>query len=363
AGDGAEDDSDGSDDDDNENEEEDEEDEEEDEEDEEDESGSSDESEEDSGEGSEGEDAGIGDVDGSDERGDFSDRKGHGDFEYDGSFGDMANLMSGLVINDAALPPPPPTGSGGRTGETAPPSAGVTPAEQQRQEQVKNQLLRGPGGGASTTSRSSKGAARSNVTREKLLASMVQEDRKTSREAPRGTGGVPSAAIHAASTVGGGPVGGATARGYQRPDPPGAGKGNEKVRLEVCGENKKTGAPDLNGKKMLVFDRKEPIQNVLNTCRGKLKIKKKAKGAALLEGDKVVDWLSDLSWVPNGAVVLISCSGEGGSEPTGPSPSSQAKLAAVAQGGRTADSNPGGGEPGESAASAAASTSGAGAAG
>lgn len=38
---------------------------------------------------------------------------------------------------------------------------------------------------------------------------------------------------------------------------------------------------------MLVFDRKDPIQNVLNTCGGKLHIKKKAKGAALLEGDEV----------------------------------------------------------------------------
>lgn len=38
---------------------------------------------------------------------------------------------------------------------------------------------------------------------------------------------------------------------------------------------------------MLVFDRKDPIQNMLNTCRGKLHIKKKAKGAALLEGDEV----------------------------------------------------------------------------
>lgn len=38
---------------------------------------------------------------------------------------------------------------------------------------------------------------------------------------------------------------------------------------------------------MLVFDRKEPIQNMLNTCRGKLHIKKKAKGAALLEGEEV----------------------------------------------------------------------------
>lgn len=38
---------------------------------------------------------------------------------------------------------------------------------------------------------------------------------------------------------------------------------------------------------MIVFDRKEPIQKVIETCRGKLKIKKKASGAALLEGEEV----------------------------------------------------------------------------
>lgn len=38
---------------------------------------------------------------------------------------------------------------------------------------------------------------------------------------------------------------------------------------------------------MLVFDRKQPFQKVLDTCKGKLHIKKKAKGAALLEGEEV----------------------------------------------------------------------------
>lgn len=38
---------------------------------------------------------------------------------------------------------------------------------------------------------------------------------------------------------------------------------------------------------MIVFDRKEPIQKVIETCRGKLKIKKRASGAALLEGEEV----------------------------------------------------------------------------
>lgn len=38
---------------------------------------------------------------------------------------------------------------------------------------------------------------------------------------------------------------------------------------------------------ILVFDRKEPLQGFLNTCRGKLHIKKKGKGAALLEGEEV----------------------------------------------------------------------------
>lgn len=40
----------------------------------------------------------------------------------------------------------------------------------------------------------------------------------------------------------------------------------------------------------MVFSRKEPIQKVLDTCRGKLHIKKKAKGAALLEGEEVCSW-------------------------------------------------------------------------
>lgn len=35
---------------------------------------------------------------------------------------------------------------------------------------------------------------------------------------------------------------------------------------------------------VLTFNRNDPIQSVLNTCRGKLRIKKKATGAALLEG-------------------------------------------------------------------------------
>ncbi|CAM9374539.1 unnamed protein product, partial [Pylaiella littoralis] len=119
-------------------------------------------------------------------------------------------------------------------------------------------------------------------------------------------GAVSPAAIHAASTVGAGVVRGAAA--YRRPKPPGAGNGSEKVRLEVCGEKDKTGAPDLDREKMFVFDRKEPFQNVLNTCREKLHIEAEAKGAALLGGgEEVVDWLSDLSWVPNGALVLISC--------------------------------------------------------
>ncbi|CAN0267513.1 unnamed protein product, partial [Ectocarpus sp. 12 AP-2014] len=267
------------------------------------------------------EDGGSGDSEEGSEGGshvdvEIDDRQGHGDFEYDGSFGDMANLMSGLVVNDSTPAESEVSleASKSSTGNSLP-MPGATKERQQQQEQVKNPLLGGSGGTTSGSSSASKRAARSNVTREKLFASMVQEDRKTSKQAPREAGGVSSAAIHAASSVGGGPVSGAVARGYQRPDPPGAGKGNDKVRLEVCGESKKTGAPDLNGKKASIFDRKEPLQGFLNTCRGKLHIKKKARGAALLEGEEAVDWLSDLSWVPNGAVVLISCtSGAGGTK-------------------------------------------------
>lgn len=38
---------------------------------------------------------------------------------------------------------------------------------------------------------------------------------------------------------------------------------------------------------LMVFNRREPIQKFLDTCRGKLHIGKKAKGAALLEGEEV----------------------------------------------------------------------------
>ena len=259
-GDGAEDGTDGSDEDDDDEDDDDEE-----------EGSSSDEDSEDASDA----DVEVDDSDGGGDVEDFSGRQGHGDFEYDGSFGDMANLMSDLVVNEEALPAAangkPASSSAGATSASkgsdereraasagptksssgsrkSPPTTGAK--TRQEQEQVSNPLLGGSSSSSSGRS-ASKGAARSNVTREKLLASMVQEDRKTSREAQKGVGAVPSAAIHAASTVGGGAVSGAAAaRGYQRPDPPGAGKGNDKVRLEVCGENKKTGAPDLNAKKV-----------------------------------------------------------------------------------------------------------------
>lgn len=71
----------------------------------------------------------------------------------------------------------------------------------------------------------------------------------------------------------------------------------------------------------------------------------------------MVDWLSDLSWVPNGAVVLISCTaGAAGSKPkASPSTPHPTKAATPAEdGGKTADSNLGGGDKsGGSAASAA----------
>lgn len=222
----------------------------------------------------------IDDSDGDDDGG-FPETQGYGNFEYDGTFGDMANLMSDLVVNETALPSDAtngdetkaldghggsPTaskklpgshepGAGSRSeqgrstrqkGTQASTVSGKTP----QQGLVENALLRGSGGTDKSAS-SAKKALRSNAAREKLLAFMVQDDRKVSRQERPGAGGVPSAAIVAASTVGGGPVGGGSG-GYQRPDPPGAGAGNDKVRLEVCAENKKTGAPDLNGKKVRV---------------------------------------------------------------------------------------------------------------
>lgn len=66
---------------------------------------------------------------------------------------------------------------------------------------------------------------------------------------------------------------------------------------------------------------------------------------------KVVDWLSDLSWVPNGSVVLISCAGAPGSKAKAPPPKSAAapEVAAAA-----ADSSGSGGKRGDSVAPAAA---------
>lgn len=218
----------------------------------------------------ESEDASV-EVDDSDDD-EFAGKRGHGDFEYDGTFGDMANLMSDLVVNEAALS----TGGNGDRGKTTAEkgasraitdgsgeAVGATPASRKngsppaatagkkQQSQERNPLL---GGNGTAGGSRAKEALRSNVAREKFLASMVQEDRKVSREEQwgKGGGGMPiSAAIAMASSIGGGTVSAAAAaRGYRRPDPPGAGKGNDKVRLEVCGENKKTGTPDLNGKKV-----------------------------------------------------------------------------------------------------------------
>lgn len=218
----------------------------------------------------ESEDASV-EVDDSDDD-EFAGKRGHGDFEYDRSFGDMANLMSGLVVNEAALS----TGGNADRGKTTAEkgasrvltdgsgeAVGATPASRKngsppaatagkkQQAQERSPLL---GGNGTAGGSRAKGVLRSNVAREKFLASMVQEDRKVSREEQSGKGGegMPvSAAIAMASSIGGGAVSAAAAaRGYRRPDPPGAGKGNDKVRLEVCGESKKTGTPDLNGKKV-----------------------------------------------------------------------------------------------------------------
>lgn len=45
---------------------------------------------------------------------------------------------------------------------------------------------------------------------------------------------------------------------------------------------------------------------------------------------KVVDWLSDLSWVPNGAIVLISCNGAPGSKRGSPPPRKDGSAASAA---------------------------------
>lgn len=39
---------------------------------------------------------------------------------------------------------------------------------------------------------------------------------------------------------------------------------------------------------MMVFDRKEPIDRVIQASKDKLRMKKKAKGAAVLDGEEVL---------------------------------------------------------------------------
>lgn len=39
---------------------------------------------------------------------------------------------------------------------------------------------------------------------------------------------------------------------------------------------------------MLVFDRREPIERVIETSKAKLHMRKKAKGAAVLDGEEVL---------------------------------------------------------------------------
>lgn len=160
--------------------------------------------------------------------------------EFDGTFAKMANLLSDVELNDEAIPvETPPSGA-------AQVKSAQNVVKRENEKRGNDQI----GGGSSRGHSSSpKGILRSNTAREKLLASMVKEDRKVSRDEDRNKGAVPAAAIAAASVVGGGSVE-AAARGYQRPDPPVPGTGNDKVRLAVCGEKKKTGAPDLNTKKV-----------------------------------------------------------------------------------------------------------------
>lgn len=168
--------------------------------------------------------------------------KGHGDCEYDGSFGDMANLLSGLTVNESDL-------SGDSDGEAR--NSTGTMKTGNNQNKTSDEISSETGKSPSTSKRKStpsriKGALRSNVTREKLLATMIEEDRKLAKEErrrapPQGS----SSAVIAAAAVGATSV----SDKYRRPDAP-SGNGSDKVRVEVCAENRKTGAPDLNGKKV-----------------------------------------------------------------------------------------------------------------
>lgn len=202
------------------------------------------------GEGEDGsgtDESGEDSTDDSSEEGDDGDgqdaqnSQGHGDFEYDGSFGVMANQLSDLTVNDSLISADRGTTDGQSSKNESMKKAKKNAAsEAPNSEQSRMTDKKSPSSGIV------KKALRSTVTREELLATMVREDRKLAREERGEPEGLSSAVVAAAA------VGATSVKGnYRRPDPP-SGRGNDKVRLEVCAENKKTGAPDLNGKKVMM---------------------------------------------------------------------------------------------------------------
>lgn len=168
--------------------------------------------------------------------------------EFDGSFAEMANLMSGMVVNEEDL----------RRDDNDTTSSDIGKEGARLDLNHGNNTPGNPGrkaanspeniSGADDLGSGSKALLPSKLTREELLAVMVAEDRKLAKE-ERAKSGVRTEKMKTAVAAAT-----ATSRGF-------AGVGrerasandgvmSEKVRLELCVEHKKTGAPDLNTKKV-----------------------------------------------------------------------------------------------------------------
>lgn len=158
--------------------------------------------------------------------------------EYDGTFAKMANLMSGLVINETEVTEDDlGANDGSDDGKPKRESSVSHTPTQDTATQPKGKRLGFSG------SPGPDGAP----TREQLLATMVAEDRRLANEEPQN--GVPADVVEAAA-MGASSLPRASWKGRNRRQEASGGGGGGKVRLEVCTESKKTGAPDVKSKKV-----------------------------------------------------------------------------------------------------------------
>ncbi|CAM9910316.1 unnamed protein product [Choristocarpus tenellus] len=185
--------------------------------------------------------------------------EGDGGFEYDGTFGVMANMISSTVVNDSQL-----VVAGTKTSKT-----GRGRADGKREDVERE---RGSFGGKGDEH--DRGMSQKKKERDKLLTAMITEDRRTSKKSQaHQSSSMPSTVVEHGE------------KQYQRPER--QEKMKEKVRLEVCAEKKKDGRPDVNNKKVVVIDRNKSVKDLMVMVQGKLHIKKKPKGAGLIQGGEV----------------------------------------------------------------------------